>query len=127
MCRNLRPILANNYCEICYEITAGYNSRQCNYTNSIDMYVYQLLCNICIITRMHSSRMRTACLLPVSPRMHCGGSTPQGGWVSAPGGVCFWGVSASGGCLLLEGGLLSGDCLLPGGVYISMQWGRSPL
>ena len=39
------------------------------------------------ITSMHSSRMRTARLLAVSPSMHCAGgvSAPVGG-VSAPGG-----------------------------------------
>ena len=35
------------------------------------------------------------------------------GAVSAPGGVCFQGVSALVGCLL-PGGLLPGGCLLPG-------------
>ena len=50
-------------------------------------------------TRMHSSRMHTACLLAVSPSMHCTGG------VSAQGGVCSGGVSAPGvpgpgGCLL---------------------------
>ena len=59
-----------------------------------------------VLTRMHSSRMRTAHLLPVSPSMHYGGGSALG--VSAPrvgvyfqGGVCWWGVSASGprGCV----------------------------
>ena len=52
--------------------------------------------NICRCTKnnsstsMHSSRMRTARLLPVSPSMHCaGGCLLPGG--SAPGrGVCLW-------------------------------------
>ena len=43
---------------------------------------------------MHSSRMRTARLLPVSPRMHCSGGVPGpgvylvlgGGGVPGPGG-----------------------------------------
>ena len=49
-------------------------------------------------TSMHSSRMRAACLLPVSPSMHCsqeGGCLPLvlGWWVSAsgPGG---WGCAS---------------------------------
>ena len=50
-------------------------------------------------TSLHSSRMRTAYLLPVSPSMHCAGG------VSAPGGGCL--------------------PLVPGG-YPSMQWGRAP-
>ena len=49
-------------------------------------------------TSMHSSRMRTARLLPVSPSMHCRGSAPGGclllGGVCSCGGVCSWGVSA---------------------------------
>ena len=100
-------------------------------------------------TSMHSSRMRTVHLLPVSPSMHCAGgrgmSTPGG--VSAPGGCLLWGVcsrgvSAPGGCLL-QGGLLLGGvcsqgmsawgCLLRGvsapraGVYPSIHWGGHPL
>ena len=51
-------------------------------------------------TRLHSSRMRTACLLPVSPSMHCArGCLFRGGGVFAP----------RGGCLAPVG------CLLPGG------------
>ena len=50
---------------------------------------------------MHSNRMHTARLLPVSPSMHCGRG------VSAPGGSAPGGVSAR-------------------GVYPSMQWGRHP-
>ena len=37
---------------------------------------------------MHSSRMHTACLLAVSPSMHCSGGC------LLLGGVYFWGVSA---------------------------------
>ena len=52
---------------------------------------------------MHSSRMRTSCLLPVSPSMHCskGGSASgpwrvpssgleEGGSASGWGGACLW-------------------------------------
>ena len=73
-------------------------------------------------TTMHSSRMRTACLLPVSPSMHCG-------WgVSAPGGVGGVGVSVPRGLLL--GGVCSrgrgcsqegegeGVCSWPGGLLL---------
>ena len=53
----------------------------------------------CKLKRMHSSRMRTACLLPVSPSMQC---VPGG---AAPGGFCSWrGVSAP-----TEGGGVSQD------------------
>ena len=66
-------------------------------------------------TSMHFSRMRTARLLPVSPRMHCaekdllrggrkvcsGGSACRGDLLlggSASGGVCFWGGLLWGVC-----------------------------
>ena len=51
-------------------------------------------------TRLHSSRMRTARALTVSPSMLCAGGVP-------PGGVLLWGGLLLGGCLLL-GGLLQG-------------------
>ena len=65
-----------------------------------------------LLTRMHSSRMRTTRLFPVSPSMHCswGGVCSQG--VSALGrGVCFWVVSAPRG-----GGVCS--CVCSGGIGI---------
>ena len=74
-------------------------------------------------TRLHSSRMRTAHLLPVSPSMHCtgGGSGPGGCLISG-------GVWSQEGCLpLVRGDAWSwgGACLRSvGGVYPSMQWGR---
>ena len=55
---------------------------------------------------MHSSRMCTARLLPVSPSMHCAGGrvSPPGGCVclSSQGevGVCLW---SAGVCLLSQG------------------------
>ena len=49
-------------------------------------------------TSMHSSRMRTACLLHVSPSMHCS----RGGGLIL-GGVCFPEGCASWGCLLPGG------------------------
>ena len=96
-------------------------------------------------TRLHSSRMRTARALTVSPDMLCAGGgggagvwgglsawrvcsqggVCSGGWSapggSAPGGVCSGGVAALGGCLLQGvsalGGVCSqgGGCLLPRG------------
>ena len=70
-------------------------------------------------TSMHSSRMRTARLLPVSPSMHCGGGCLF--W-----GCLLWGVSAPRGVSAPVGCLLPGVCLWlgGGGVYPSMQWGR---
>ena len=53
------------------------------------------------LTRMHSSRMRTACLLPISPSMHCSqGGLPAGGvpareWY-LPRGVPAWGCTCWG-------------------------------
>ena len=46
---------------------------------------------------MHSSRMHTARLLPVSPSMHCGGGSAPG--VSAPGGVILGGSAPGGMCI----------------------------
>ena len=69
-------------------------------------------------TRMHSSGMRTACLLTVSQHaLHRGGVCPRG---CLPGGVYLgglpWGVSAQRGCLP-RGGVCPGvrGCL-PGGI-----------
>ena len=51
-------------------------------------------------TRMHSSRMRTARLLPVSPSMYCSGGGVLGlGGVPSRGGVpggCTWSGGVSG-------------------------------
>ena len=85
-------------------------------------------------TRMHSSRMRTARLLPVSPSMHCsrgctwswGCTCPEGG-VPAPGavpargrtsleGVPAWGVYLPGGVCIL-GGVPAWGCTCLG-VYL---------
>ena len=46
-------------------------------------------------TSMHSSRMHTARLLPVSPSMHCGSWVSALGGGSAPGGVSARGVYPS--------------------------------
>ena len=56
---------------------------------------------ILILTRMHSSRMRTGRSLTVC-------------WSLLPGGVCSGGVSAQG--VSAPGGVCSRGCLLPGGV-----------
>ena len=88
-------------------------------------------------TRLHSSRMCTAHLLPISPSMHCAGGSAPGGCLLL-GGVCSQEMSAPGGCLLpgdvcswggvsaptFDMGVPASD---PGGVYPSMQWGRPPL
>ena len=70
--------------------------------------IHHMSTNVCLKlkqkTRMHSSRMRTVRLLPVSP--------------SITGGVCSRGGCLLRGCLPLVRG---GD-----GVYPSMQWGRPP-
>ena len=75
-----------------------------------------------MITRMHSSRMRTGRSLTVCQSLLLWG---VGGlfW----GGICSWGVSALG-----RGFVCSGGCLLWGGVcpwgvwYPNMHWGRHP-
>ena len=45
-----------------------------------------------LITRLHSSSMRIACLLPISPSMHCavGGGGAWSGGDQVPGGSCLW-------------------------------------
>ena len=62
------------------------------------------LVKLSLLTRMHSSRMRTACLLPVSPSMHClvGGGTwsHRGQGVYLLGRCTCWGVPGPGGYLL---------------------------
>ena len=96
------------------------------------------------ITRLHSSRMRTARALTISPSMLCTGGCPLPGGVcsggvcswrglSAPGGcvssggVCSWGMSAPGGvcswgCVCSQGG-----CLPPGGVHgLGCTWSGTP-
>ena len=68
-----------------------------------------------MVTRLHSSRMRTAHALTVSPSILWGGgggvcSGGGGGLLSAPGrgvcsrGVCSWGVCAPGGVCSGGGG-----------------------
>ena len=53
-------------------------------------------------TRMHSSRMRTARLLPLSPSMHS--SQGRRGGVPCPRGVYLvWGVPGPGGCTWVRG------------------------
>ena len=66
------------------------------------------------LTRMHSSMMRTARLLPVSPHMHCSrGVYLWGGCLV--GGVPAWGVYMPRGVYLPRGVPTQGVCL-PGGV-----------
>ena len=76
---------------------------------------------ISFITRMHSSRMRTACLLPVSRSMHCSGG---GGCVPAPGGmgVPARGVPGPGGVPGPRGCTCPGACTCLGGVPGSWGW-----
>ena len=82
-------------------------------------------------TRLHSSRMRTARALTISPSMLCAGGSTRG--VFTLGGCLLRGVSTPGG--VYSGGVVSaprvmsapGGCLLPGGVwYPSMHWGGHP-
>ena len=79
---------------------------------------------------MHSSRMRTARLLPVSPSTHWAGGSAPGGMSAPKGGGCLlwgmcllWGVSASGPrgvCLWCQGeAVCSGQCVCSGGEGVS--------
>ena len=56
---------------------------------------------------MHSSRMRTARLLAVSPSMYCAGGV---GVFSGGGGVCSRGVCSGVMCLLLGVSVPGGVC-----------------
>ena len=70
---------------------------------------------------MHSTRMHTAHLLPVSPSMHCsqGVYLP---WGTCPGGVPARGVPAQEGCTCQRGvtawGVPAQGVYLPKGVYL---------
>ena len=88
---------------------------------------YNFLIITILKTRMHSSGMRTACLLTV-PIMHCasrclirgclpGGCLPRG---YLPGGCLPRGVSAKG--VFVQGVSAQGE----GVQWGSMQWGRHP-
>ena len=89
---------------------------------------------------MHSSRMRTTHLLPVSPSMHCSLGVPaQGVYLSkevyllrrgvpaqgeylpsgstCPGGVPAWAVYLPRGCTY-PGVYVPRGCTCPGGVYV---------
>ena len=79
----------------------------------------EILDSNAFVTRMHSSRMRTAHVLAISPSMHCsgGGLAPGGCLLPGVSALGWEGVSAPGG----EGGLLTG-----GRGYPSMHWGRPP-
>ena len=103
----------------------------CNFpeTEALEEYLKTFL------TRLHSSRMRTARALTVSPSMLsvfrgvCSGGVGGSAW----GGVCSWGmcllrgVSAPGGCLLP--GLVSalGGVSAPGGCIPACTEANTPL
>ena len=75
----------------------------------------------------HSSRMRTARVLTVSPIMLC-----AGGWLVRGGGSAPRGVSAPGGVSALGGSLLLGvsasrGCLLPGIFQHALRQTRPPV
>ena len=59
-------------------------------------------------TRLHSSRMRTACALTVSHSMLAGGGgVCSRGWVPGPGGCLLGGVSGPGGVCSGGGGVVN--------------------
>ena len=77
-----------------------------------------------MITSLHSSRMRTACALTVSPSMLCAGGVAWSGGVPGPRGGAWsqgdawsWGAWSRGvpgprGCLVLGGVPGPGVCVL---------------
>ena len=72
------------------------------------------------LTRMHSSRMHAARLLPISPSMHCSGGrgcTCLGvGRCTCLGCIC-WGCTCLGG-VSAQGGVPAGGCTCQAGVYL---------
>ena len=73
-------------------------------------------------TRLHSSRMRNARALPVSPSMLCARGSTRG-LFTLGGGVSTLGVSTLGGVYSGGGGVCSwGGCLLPGGLSAPGGW-----
>ena len=60
---------------------------------------------------MHSSRMLTTRLLPVSPSMHCAEGICFPGGVYFQGGVCSRGVFACGGGVCFLGGSAPWGCI----------------
>ena len=69
-------------------------------------------------TRMHSSRMRTARLLPISHSMHCSreGGVPSQGCTCPGGCTCPEGCTCQGGRVPAWGGLPAQGCTCPGGL-----------
>ena len=77
-------------------------------------------CQMIKVTRMHSSRMRTTHLLPISPSMHC-----------SQGVYLVWGDLVLGGCSWSAGDLVQGGVPGPRGVpgpgWCSWShWGTCP-
>ena len=74
---------------------------RCYFSRKISLVTTKLLCPENILTRLHSSRMRTARTLTISPSMLCtrgGGATSQGCLGrGASRGVSSWGVPPPGG------------------------------
>ena len=71
-----------------------------NYVSPISYKIHtrlqiRFVCEIIICTRMHSSMMHTARLLPVSPSMHCSRGCTWSGGCTWP-----WGVYLALGCIL---------------------------
>ena len=73
---------------------------------------------------MHSSRMRTAPLLPVSPSMHCSrGGVPGLGGCTWSRGYLVWGVHGPRGVYLVLGVPGPGGCTWSQGDVPGPQWG----
>ena len=68
-------------------------SQHVDYVHNVNFFIWSftVATQKQMITRMHSSRVRTARLLPISPSMHCSRG------VYLPGGVPAWGVYLPGG------------------------------
>ena len=85
-------------------------SQHVDYVHNVNFFIWSftVATQKQMITRMHSSRVRTARLLPISPSMHCSRG------VYLAGGVPAWGVYLPGGTC--PGGTCPGGYLPGGGV-----------
>ena len=119
--QNCRSVDSDSWCKRTITIARRFvNKSQINYENNLVPPTFGASSFVAteqsvnnFPTRMHSSRMRTAHLLPVSLGMHCslGGGVPGPGVAPGPGGSTWsWGVY-----------LVPGDVPGPGGCTWSWE------
>ena len=96
----------------------------CHHVRTVTLVTMQPISDdmLTMSTRMHSSRMHTAHLLPISPSMHCsrGVYLPRG-WCTCPGGVPAQEEVYMAEGVSVQGGVPALVVYLPRGVYL--PWG----